>query len=651
MTASSYTGGFSPKNLFPSDPDEYKDSGKDWSTEQTRLKNGLTEWVALQFDTPRRVTQYSLISSAFAGSLNPAAWMLEGSTDRTTWTTIHSQTTTDASSIDFKENVETKVNIRKTFTIQSKATYKYVRLVISKTWYQNDPTAGYRVDLAGWDLRTTTGGLGGVPSGPTKWDDVTLQDGSQATMTASSYTGGYLPENLFPSDPEEYKDEYKDWASESKRLKNGLTEWVALKFNEPRRVTQYTLISSTYNPTLNPAAWILEGSTDGQSWMTIHSQTTTQTDYFKTQDQVSKTFTVQSKMFTYVRLAISKTWYQNDPNEGYRVDLAGWDLRTTISVPTTAPPSGVTLQDGTPLVAVTSSSIFQSYKPENLFPSDPEEYKDPNKDWASQGKRLKNGQTEWVAVQFASPRRVTQYTLISSTYNPSLNPAAWVLEGSTDGTTWTTLDAHTSDRTEYFKTQDQVSKTYVIQSNGMYTYVRLAISKTWYQNDPDAGYRVDLAGWDLRTSTTTLAPTAAPTPPPVPQVDPTLYVIIHGETWNMQGKLAILTWNSGTLKLEPYRQRDLSQVFLTNSMGVLRNGAGQGPYLKHNEGCLLPMFTMSPGQDAMWQTQSTGTPYEYTITSSCGAPLHSTVGSSDVDLSNASTGTTWFVIPVGTATL
>jgi allantoicase len=657
MTASSQQNpNFSPENLFPSDPEEYKDSNKDWVTGSVRLKNGQTEWVALEFAQPRRVTGYTLISSTYTESFNPAVWMLEGSTDRTNWTPIHSQTTTDASSLEFKDNVNTNVNISKSFTIQSETAYKVVRLVISKSWWDGKPNAS-RVDLAGWNLQTTTGIPIGTSPPISGGVDVTLQEGTKATMVASSQQDGYPATNLFVTSEKDPDDASKDWVSNAVRLKNNLTEWVVLQFTEQRRVTQYTLVSSAYDPSMNPTAWVLQGSSDGQSWTTIHSQTTTQTEYFKTQAQVRKTFTVDSRaMVTYIRLAISKSWY--GPN-GNRVDLAEWDLQTSTTPlnETTAPPgSGFTLQDGTKVIDMTSSSYEPAYTStvKNLFTKDPEEYKDLTKDWVSKAERLKNGQTEWVALQFAQPRRVTQYSLISSAYNPSLNPAAWVLEGSTDGSTWTTLDSHTSDRTGYFKAQTQVSRTYVIQSSAMVTYVRLAISKTWH-DDPgqgDNGYRVDLAGWDLRTTTTAPAPTAAPTAPPsVPQVDPTLYIILHADTWYMQGRLHLLTWRDGSPVLEPYRRRDLSQVFLTNSMGFLRNGAGQGAYLKHNEGCLLPMFTMSPGQDAMWQTQATGAyEYEFKITSACGAPLHSTAGSTQVDLSNADQGTSWFIIPVGTAT-
>jgi hypothetical protein len=674
MTASSQDASqlYPAQNVFVTPNVTPDDASKDWASGSGRLQYGLTEWVALEFDPPRRVTGYTLVSSAYGTSFNPAAWKLEGSTDRgTNWTTIHSQTPTDASSIDFKSQSQ----ISKTFAIQSSATYNVVRLVISKTWHGDDPTQGdngYRVDLAEWKLQTTSGSIGAPTTGPGV--KVTLKDGTPAEMYAvSSQDPNFPATNLFITPDVTPDDASKDWSSYGERLPNNMTEWVVLKFENARRVTEYTLVSSAYETSYNPAAWVLQGSTDESSWTNIHLQTPTDQSSidFKSKSQVSKTFAIQSKfMFTYFRLVISATWHGDDPTQGfkgYRVDLAQWDLKTTTDPlgTTPAPGSGFTLQDGTPVKDITSSSQFSTYSPRNLFKSDPNDYKEYSLDWVSGNERLP-GVTEWVELEFPGPRRVTEYTLITSTYNISLNPAAWVLEGSNDRSTWTTLDSHTSNRTGYFNVQttQNISQTYAIQSSAMVTYVRLSISKTWH-DDPgqgDDGYRVDLAGWDLKTDTTTLPPTATLPPSLLPQVDPSLYVFIHKETYDTQNTLTLLTYTkTGTqssLVLEPYRVRDVSQVFLTNTMGFLRNGAGQGEFLTHNAGCLLPMFTMSPGQDARWNFELLGVfdsgagtvVYEYRITSSCGKPLHSNAGSTAVDLSNSGQGTSWYMINVGTAT-
>jgi hypothetical protein len=163
--------------------------------------------------------------------------------------------------------------------------------------------------------------------------------------------------------------------------------------------------------------------------------------------------------------------------------------------------------------------------------------------------------------------------------------------------------------------------------------------------------------------TTTAAPippimtTAPPTLPittttaaPGPDMDPTLYLLIHQDTYDMEGKLHVLAARFGSLILEPYRQRELSQIFFTNNMGMLRNGAGQGEYVEHNEGCLAPVLTRSPGDESTWQIRNTGKhQYSYRITSACGSPLHSEPGSTVVDLATSTSGTSWYVIPVGTA--
>jgi hypothetical protein len=132
-------------------------------------------------------------------------------------------------------------------------------------------------------------------------------------------------------------------------------------------------------------------------------------------------------------------------------------------------------------------------------------------------------------------------------------------------------------------------------------------------------------------------------------MDPTLYVIIHKATYDTLGKLHVLAVRFGSLILEPYRQREVPQVFLTNGVGLIRNAAGQGLYIEHNEECLAPVLTVSPGEESMWRIEHTGThQYAYRLMSHCGSPLHSDAGSTVVDLSISSDGTQWYVIPVGT---
>jgi hypothetical protein len=129
----------------------------------------------------------------------------------------------------------------------------------------------------------------------------------------------------------------------------------------------------------------------------------------------------------------------------------------------------------------------------------------------------------------------------------------------------------------------------------------------------------------------------------------TLYVLIHRDTYMDSGKLHLLTSRYGTVSLAPYTQRDVTQIFLFSSDGRIRNASGSGAYVESEQGCLAPMLRTTPTQRGTWTLKPTGEAYTSTIVSLCGSALHANAGSTVVDLSQGSTGTQWFIIPVGTS--
>jgi hypothetical protein len=545
VTASSqFNSNFPVKNLF--DPD-YTDYNKDWASDKNRLPNNQPEWVTLQFNEPRRITGYTLITSTFPSSINPAAWVLKGSTNGSTWITLDTHT---------KETTgyfNTQDQVTKAFSVNSIALYSFIRLEISEIFewqWWDEKLHQNRVDLAGWELTLSpatnppmttsppwttippTIAPNPPPQGPV---DVTLQDNeTQATLTWSSHSQQqYAATNLLVA----YGDFYKDWITKSTQPAMD-EEWVQMEFQQPRRVTSYTLVTSAYGNSYNPAQWALRGSNDGTQWTTIHDQFPSQTQDFNQQAQTSKSFQITSPTtYRFIRLVISKSWitWENRIG-GSRVSLAGFDLQTTDSTVTTAPPLttipptiaptpppqgpvDVILQDGTSATMFVSSS-HKSFSPENMF--DDSNYTNSNLDWVSDDKRFRNAMTEWVALQFAAPRRVTGYTLITSTHGQSQNPAAWMLEGSMNGLSWTNLHSQTTTDSGDLKNQSQVTKTFQIQSTDMYTFVRLVISKSWddITGTPE-GFRVDLAGFNLETTDNPPATTIPPTNPPATTIPPT----------------------------------------------------------------------------------------------------------------------------------
>ena len=149
---------------------------------------------------------------------------------------------------------------------------------------------------------------------------------------------------------------------------------------------------------------------------------------------------------------------------------------------------------------------------------------------------------------------------------------------------------------------------------------------------------------------TTPAPVTT-TPAPGPSFDPTLYAIIHRDTYMASGKLHVLTTRFGSVTLAPYAQRDLAQVVLMSTDGRIRSASGSGAYLEHNDGCLLPALRDDPSEDGVWTVSSTGEAYANTLVSACGAALHANEDSTSVDLARQMDGSSWFIVPVGRASV
>ncbi len=80
--------------------------------------------------------------------------------------------------------------------------------------------------------------------------------------------------------------------------------------------------------------------------------------------------------------------------------------------------------------------------------------------------------TGWVRYQLSEPVTVVDYALSSANDSAERDPADWELQGSHDGSAWTTVDTQTGqDFSERFQT-----KQYDVASPGSYEYYRLNIT-------------------------------------------------------------------------------------------------------------------------------------------------------------------------------
>ena len=119
-------------------------------------------------------------------------------------------------------------------------------------------------------------------------------------------------------------------------------------------------------------------------------------------------------------------------------------------------------------------------------------------DGDSSTKWLVDTPTSWAQYTLDGPQTAIRYTLTSANDSPERDPRDFNLQGSTDGTTWTTLNTQTA------QTFDQrfQTKTYTIATPGAFTVYRLNITAH------TSGDLTQLADWDLQSADTT-TPTVA----------------------------------------------------------------------------------------------------------------------------------------------
>jgi predicted alpha-1,2-mannosidase len=127
----------------------------------------------------------------------------------------------------------------------------------------------------------------------------------------------------------------------------------------------------------------------------------------------------------------------------------------------------------------------------------PNETKEKAVDGNLQTKWLTFNPTGWLQVKLSKAEKVVDYALTSANDSPGRDPQDWTLQGSNDGSNWTTLDTQTGQSfSDRFQT-----KEYAIGNDTAYLYYRLNVTRN---HGDDI---VQLAELQLSTN---------PTPPPTP---------------------------------------------------------------------------------------------------------------------------------------
>lgn len=108
-------------------------------------------------------------------------------------------------------------------------------------------------------------------------------------------------------------------------------------------------------------------------------------------------------------------------------------------------------------------------------------------DNTSSTKYLTQHSAAWMRFQSNTSNVVVKYTLTSANDVPNRDPRNWTLQGSNNGTSWTTLNTQTN---QTFASRF-LTKTYTFTNSTAYTYYRLNVTAV------QSGSQMQLAEWEL----------------------------------------------------------------------------------------------------------------------------------------------------------
>jgi hypothetical protein len=108
-------------------------------------------------------------------------------------------------------------------------------------------------------------------------------------------------------------------------------------------------------------------------------------------------------------------------------------------------------------------------------------------DNTSSTKYLTQHSAAWVRFQANTAQVVVRYTVTSANDVPNRDPRNWTLQGSNNGSTWTTLNTQTN---QSFSARFQ-TKSYTFTNSTAYTYYRLNVTAV------QSGSIMQLSEWEL----------------------------------------------------------------------------------------------------------------------------------------------------------
>jgi hypothetical protein len=230
---------------------------------------------------PVQVIAYSITSAGGSEANDPKSWVLQGSNDGETWTTIQSRTS-ETFALRYLKQI---------YTLSTSATYTYFRLQINGLYDSNITEA----KIAEWELYGT----------------------SISNYDITSNQGGILTAQYQGNTNETYMRLIDKSRSGKYCVSEQKTTWVKYHSPHAARFLSYSLTAANDAPERDPKSWILYASNDDTNWTEIDRRTNEVFPFrYATQFYLCAT----EEKYTWFKLEITENSGANT------VQLAEWQL-------------------------------------------------------------------------------------------------------------------------------------------------------------------------------------------------------------------------------------------------------------------------------------------------------------------------------------
>lgn len=520
------------------------------------------EWVQVQLPTPVTTTSYVVGPGQGSGYTyqSPVKWYILGSMDGVNWRLMDTRTYTWSSTANQTFTFTTPGQYS-TFRmvmnqLQNGTSYGPVAVICN---FQINTTSVFTANTGGIsELRLLSNtlvyeyppaslvtGVSGTNPSTTVLSNLAYGNGTYICNASSYYSSLTLPCNPFsksgPGTPtywtagnNYYYGANTTYSGPTTALfttnvgsTNYYGEWVSLTLPGPIILSSYSVTTSQINQSGSQAivSWVLVGSNDGTTWylvdsksgviwsttLTVQSYTVSASNAYSIYRIVPlQSYNSVTVSFTQLRLFTTQPLYEYPPSS-LATGVSGTQPSTTVV-------TGQAYGNGT--YVANASSYFGTLYAYQAFDKTAQSSGGAN-GWASTtgvynttsgvytgSKSLGGVSGEWLSIQFPSSVSVTSYS-ITGQYNFNdwmlQAPASFTVLGSTNGTTWVTLDTRSGLT---WTTSGQV-QTFYISSPSFYSYYAMVVT-TVGLNCYDACTAI--AEWRLFSSVPLIGPPLALTP-------------------------------------------------------------------------------------------------------------------------------------------